>query len=339
VEKGKHRVPHAVNKIAAAPANCRGPQAARQGQKSLDNPSDLIISSRKKETPFQLLKRAYRRGAVVTKREFLTAAFLCAFVFCGVVGAQEADTQYTPGPKPDPAAVARGQQTFQTNCSFCHASDATGASGPDLLRSPLVLRDQHGEVIGETIRGGRPGTAMPAFANFTDDQIADISAFLRQRVQESANRMKYTIKGLMTGDAAKGAAYFNGDGKCNTCHSTTGDFAGISKRYNEQQLLAHIAYPTTPTGALQGTDEASKKWQSQATVTLASGEKISGALVHMSEFQVTVRDADGWQRTFALGDGKAKVDVNDPLAFHKAQLAKYTDADIHNVLAYLEGLK
>jgi cytochrome c oxidase cbb3-type subunit 3 len=253
--------------------------------------------------------------------------------------AQQPDTQYKPGPKPDPAAVARGQQIFLTNCSFCHAADATGASGPDLLRSPIALRDQHGESIGEVVRAGRPGTAMPPFPAMTDAQISDISAFLRSRIQEAANRMAYKFTGISTGDAKQGAAYFNGAGTCNTCHSPAGDFADIGNRYSEQQLLAHIAYPATPASALQGTDATSKRWQSQVTVTLPSGEKVSGELIRKGEFFLTLRDSSGWTRTFSLEDKKIIVEVNDPLAFHKAQLEKYTDADLHNLLAYLETLK
>ncbi|HXA56040.1 MAG TPA: c-type cytochrome [Candidatus Acidoferrum sp.] len=253
--------------------------------------------------------------------------------------AQQPDTQYTPGPKPDPAAVARGQQIFLTNCSFCHAADATGASGPDLLRSPVVLRDQHGESIGDVVRGGRPGTAMPPFPAMTDAQLSDISAFLRGRIQEAANRMAYSFKGLVTGDAKQGAAYFNGTGTCDSCHSATGDFAGIANRYSEQQLLAHIAYPAIPPSALQNADAASRRWQSQATVTLPSGEKITGEVIRKGEFFLTLRDSAGWTRTFSLEDKKISVELNDPLAFHKAQLKKYTDADLHNLLAYLETLK
>jgi cytochrome c oxidase cbb3-type subunit III len=281
-----------------------------------------------------------RQTVSITLR--LSVVFLTAFLLAAgtVVGqAQQPDTQYTPGPKPDAAAVARGQQLFLTNCSFCHAADATGASGPDLLRSPLVLKDQHGETIGPLIHSGRPGTAMPAFASLPDAQISDISAFLRMRIQAAANRMVYEIKGLMTGDAKQGEVYFNGPGKCNTCHSATGDFAGIAKRYDAPQLLAHIAYPATPPAATQGMASPAKPSVSQVTVTLASGEKVSGDLIHMDEFYVSLRDSSGWDRTISREDGKVKVDVSDPMAFHKEQLNKYTDADLHNLLAYLETFK
>jgi cytochrome c oxidase cbb3-type subunit III len=34
-----------------------------------------------------------------------------------------------------------------------------------------------------------------------------------------------------------------------------------------------------------------------------------------------------------------KVKIDDPLSAHFDQLGKYTDADMHNVYAYLETLK
>jgi cytochrome c oxidase cbb3-type subunit 3 len=36
---------------------------------------------------------------------------------------------------------------------------------------------------------------------------------------------------------------------------------------------------------------------------------------------------------------RVKVTVHDPLQAHREMLAKYTDADIHNLFAYLETLR
>ena len=41
----------------------------------------------------------------------------------------------------------------------------------------------------------------------------------------------------------------------------------------------------------------------------------------------------------ALAYLRVKFTVDDKLEAHSAQLAKYTDADMHNVLAYLQTLK
>jgi hypothetical protein len=65
---------------------------------------------------------------------------------------------------------------------------------------------------------------------------------------------------------------------------------------------------------------------------------VSGALVRMDNFNVSLRDAQGEYRTFRRSSG-VKVEVRDPLAAHYALLEQYTDADMHNVVTYLGTLK
>jgi len=62
----------------------------------------------------------------------------------------------------DPEAVERGRTIYVANgCSFCHGMDIRGGNGgPSLLRSQLVLQDQKGEIIAESITQGVAGTAM-----------------------------------------------------------------------------------------------------------------------------------------------------------------------------------
>src|SRR5579863_9174727 len=114
--------------------------------------------------------------------------------FLALLGeAQQGDGWQEVAP-PSPAEL-RGQKLFTTNCSFCHGTDATGKSGPDLLRSPLVNHDVGGKQIGEVVHAGRPGTAMPAFPQLTDEQIADLAAFLHRQTKAIVARFSYQIKG------------------------------------------------------------------------------------------------------------------------------------------------
>ena len=84
---------------------------------------------------------------------------------------------------------------------------------------------------------------MPAFS-MTKDQIADIAAFLRERTQAAVNRKEYKIQDVVTGDAKAGQAYFNGAGKCNSCHSPNGDLAGVATKYDSSGALqARFLYP------------------------------------------------------------------------------------------------
>src|SRR6266404_903560 len=69
--------------------------------------------------------------------------------------------EHAPAP---PEQVARGQQIFRSNCSFCHGSDARGGeAGPNLVRDEVVLRDQNGELITPIVQNGIPAQGMPKF--------------------------------------------------------------------------------------------------------------------------------------------------------------------------------
>src|SRR5438876_3666778 len=74
-----------------------------------------------------------------------------------------------------------------------------------------------------------------------------------------------------------------------------------------------------------------------AVVTLPSGEQIKGPLVRADDFMVSLRDVSGWYRSFSRD--RVKVEVQDPLSAHRELLGKLTQADVHNLFAYLETLK
>jgi mono/diheme cytochrome c family protein len=243
------------------------------------------------------------------------------------------------GAPPDPAAVERGQKIFVSTCAFCHGANANGGeSGPDLVRSVVVLHDNNGDSIGPVVLHGRPGKGMPAFPSMTKAQISDIAAFLKSRYQAAANRMNYKILNIVTGNAEAGKAYFNGPGKCNTCHSPTGDLAGIAKKYEPVALQAKFLYPRERSRDPLAVDHESAP--TKVTVTLPSGGTESGVLVHIDDFNVSFVDSSENYHSYPLrGPEAVKAKVDDPLAAHAELLTKYSNADMHNVLAYLETLK
>ena len=57
---------------------------------------------------------------------------------------------------PSREVITRGESQFKQSCGFCHAPDATGARGPDLIRSKVVAHDVNGNLIGEVIRNWTP---------------------------------------------------------------------------------------------------------------------------------------------------------------------------------------
>lgn len=228
--------------------------------------------------------------------------------------------------------VQQGGALFQQDCSFCHGRDATGGeSGPDLTRSKLVAADVNGEIIGPVVRNGRPDKGMPPFAR-SDQQIASLAAFIHTQLQNAqtsggrrgtGGRKGVDPEDLQTGSAEAGRRYFNGAGGCANCHSPTGDLAGIASRYKGLELEQRMLYP--------------RHAKSTVIVTLASGREVSGTLAYLDEFTVGLFNPDGQYQSWRTRDVKYKV--NAPAEAHVDLFPKYTDADIHNLMAYMQTLK
>ena len=177
---------------------------------------------------------------------------------------------------------------------------------------------------------------MPAFP-LSAEQIADISVFLHSRAADVSNRFAYKIGDLITGDAQKGAAFFNGDGHCGSCHSTTGDLAHVATKYQPVELQRRMLYPAPNLIDVLLGRAVAPSAPAKVTVQLASGERVSGTLEHLDEFTVSLLDPAGWHRSFSL-EG-VTVEVQDPRAAHEGLLPKYSDQQMHDVFAYLETLK
>ncbi len=238
----------------------------------------------------------------------------------------------------DEAAATRGRQTYIAQCITCHGPKARGTEqGPDLVRSLVVLRDRYGNLIGPYLLKGHPTQSGIKSSSFTQPQIEDLSHFLHQQVGDTLRTgPNNTVLNVLTGDPKAGEVYFKGAGKCSTCHSPTGDLAGIARKYEPAVLQLKTVFPQTAAFGRRSTSGTKKPVT--VTVTTPTGESFSGQLLEIDDFNVALRDSSGQYRTFQRGP-HLKVEKHDPYAAHEALLDQYTDKDIHNVVAYLETLK
>jgi mono/diheme cytochrome c family protein len=234
----------------------------------------------------------------------------------------------------DAATLERGRTAFVSQCAGCHGSNAKGGeSGPDLIRAVPVIDDENGNLIGPIVLGGRQAQGMPKF-NMTQAQISDIAAFLREGVRAAAERGTYKILNIVTGNARAGEAFFNGAGKCGTCHSATGDLKGIGAKYDPITLQGKFLMPVGGR-----TNQRRNTSPIVVTVTLPSGQSFKGTLERIDDFNVALTDANGDYRSFLRKGEIPKVDLDDPLKAHYDMLPRYTDADMHNLTAWLTTLK
>ena len=240
----------------------------------------------------------------------------------------------TTAPSVDAASAARGSTLYAASCAKCHGATARGSStASDLVRSRVVLHDRFAQLQGAEFPAVL--TKAPHNFDFKAGQLADLSQFLTLSVNKIL-RSGYSnepVK-LLTGNAKAGEGYFNGEGGCNECHSVSGDLAGIGRRYSPATLQQKFLFPNSGLRSA-GAPPPPKM---QVAAMLPSGKSVKGTLVRVDDFNVSLRESSGEYQTFERVSG-VKVDLIDPFAGHIALLNKYTDLDIHNLLAYLVTLQ
>ncbi|HKQ85901.1 MAG TPA: cytochrome c [Candidatus Acidoferrales bacterium] len=238
-----------------------------------------------------------------------------------------------------PEKIAAGKTLYDVNCSFCHGADARGGEGgPNLLHSEMVMDDQKGELITPVVQNGRPDTAMPKF-NLTTDQISDVAAYIHSFRVAGYDLSRMVPTNIVVGNAQAGEAFFNGPGKCNTCHSVTGDLAGIGAKMEPKILQNAIVSGRAGRGGFGAPAEETPRTTITVTVTLTNGKTVEGKLDHLDDFTVSLTDANDNHLTYSRSTDVKSVAVHNPLQYHIDLLPKWTDDQIHDVTAYLVTLK
>lgn len=234
----------------------------------------------------------------------------------------------------DPVVLERGRGLYAVNCASCHGSEARGGeTGPNLLRSPVLLDDVDGNLLIPVIRAGRPDKGMPARPDLGDGQLKDLSTFLSTLRTSGRDPARNRPASIVVGDAAAGQAYFGRT--CAKCHSATGDLRGIATRVADPRQLQSLWL----SGAAGGGRGGGGAKPVRIAVTLPSGQTVEGDQARLDDFTVSIRLADGSVRTFVRQGDVPKLEIKDPLQAHRDLVPTYADRDIHNVTAYLVTLK
>ena len=241
----------------------------------------------------------------------------------GVLGAGANDKHIV-----DNASADRGRAIWAAQCIDCHGTTARGTNkGANLIQSDMMWSDRYGNDLGPFLQKGHPLQSGAPSKSLSQPQIEELSHFVHQRLYDTLRGSPiFNAQNLLTGNVNDGVAYFNGAGKCATCHSVTGDLAGFGKTANSANIQQRFMFPRARTKKLT------------ITVTPASGAAVTGTPIHIDDFDVALHDDKGeyraWKRTPTL-----KVVKNDPLQAHIELLDKITDKTMHDIVAYLESLK
>jgi mono/diheme cytochrome c family protein len=237
----------------------------------------------------------------------------------------------------DPDAANRGRKVWVAECIECHGTSARGTDkGKNLIQSDMVLQDRYGSKLAPFLAKGHPMQSGRKSALLTQAEVADLSHFIHERVYDTLRGSPiFQPQQLVTGNAKAGEAWFNGAGKCSTCHSATGDLKGIGGRYDAATLQGRFLFPRGG-GGRGGRGGGGK--QLTLTITPPNGPAVTGVPVVFDDFDVSVRDEKGEVHAFTRSP-QLKVVRNDPFAMHDELLDVYTDKNMHDMLAYLVTLK
>ncbi len=222
-------------------------------------------------------------------------------------------------PTGDPAQIARGKTLYGVQCTGCHGADLRGGDmgGPNLLRSQALLSDQNGENILPILQGSRQAQGMPNFSSSPAADLKAVAAYLRS-VAASIGRQGIPPEvgvpagSILVGDAKAGEAFF--DTKCAACHSALGDLKGLAARVADPKILQDTWVAGGRSGRRGGEVDPSPRRAVTASVTLPSGQVVSGKVVQVDDFLVSLEFPDGTLRSFRRDGPQPQVEIHDPHA-------------------------
>jgi hypothetical protein len=205
--------------------------------------------------------------------------------------------------------------------------------------------DHSGRELPGFLALGRPDKGMPKFELSHDDGV-DLATWLHYQVSLVTLWQQYTRMNVLSGDAKAGEAFFNGPvGKCSTCHSVTGDLKGVGQKYThdagnlQSAILGGGGRGGGRGGGFAGGGGrgggGAAPGNVTATVTLSGGEKFTGSPSLINDFVVEIKLPSGESKTWLRNNGWPQVTEVNKLQAHIDLMLKYTDADIHNLAAYL----
>ena len=75
------------------------------------------------------------------------------------------------------AAIAAGQEVFETNCQGCHGDEGQGGAGPALAGNDVL---SSARAVAAQILNGNEEHGMPAFMDILDDdEVAAVGTYIR----------------------------------------------------------------------------------------------------------------------------------------------------------------
>src|SRR5215813_2113077 len=223
----------------------------------------------------------------------------------------------------DSRAREAGKRHFEVRCAACHGADGKGGErGPDIISSDTARRRPVNE-LRELIRKGIPAAGMPAF-QLPERELQELIAFLRFLSAPA-------IENVAPGDAAAGAAFFLGKGKCFSCHMVNGRGGLLGPDLSE--LAAERTLPEIEQ-SLRAPGARITPGFSLVSARLHDGRIVRGFVRNESNYDLQLQSLDG---KFHLLRRQEVAELILETASLMPEL-KANEEEARNLLAYLSRL-
>jgi putative heme-binding domain-containing protein len=225
-----------------------------------------------------------------------------------------------------PRDVAAGKRFFEAQCAWCHGTEGSGGSGPNLQRAALRHAKNDPELV-RIVRSGIPGTEMPNFEiSLTHRMAWQTAAYVRSLGRTAAQPI--------AGDPARGAAVYEKTG-CASCHVVAGsggvvgpDLTAIGALRGATYLRQSLTEPAAahPPGYLV------------ARAVAKDGKELRGILVNEDVFWILLRDPSGAVHTLEKTDGLT-VTREPEATLMPSYAARLSAGELDDLVAYLARLR
>jgi len=264
---------------------------------------------------------------------------VAAWVFMGTLSFAAPVRAQAPPPGPPvklgPLDPEAGKALFQQNCVNCHGLDATGEEGPNLHGVPAALGDA---AVANIIRRGIPGTGMPSSYILSEQDAANIVAWLHS--------LDSAPQPAAVGDPKKGEAVYASSG-CSACHMIDGiggdigpELSHIGAQRGPANLKARLIDPGAnlpkPAGGFTGGGGFTQYLLFRAVEK--NGRVTEGIRVGEDSFSIVLKDAQGNLHGFSKPE-LAKLQKEPGKSLMPSFKDTLSSTQMDDLVAYLSTLK
>jgi putative heme-binding domain-containing protein len=239
---------------------------------------------------------------------------------------REVRSETHPGSNPhlnNKESIRGGMSLYRRYCGECHALDATGYRGPNLIA--YMANGAADEAMFQVVRKGVPGTEMPQSAR-PDHEILQIIAYLRNIGTVAPTEP------MPAGNLANGQQLFAK--QCQNCHRVAGkggrigpDLTRIGAARTQAALVREIRTP--------------HEWIPPAyetvTVVTKDGQKIRGIKKNEDAFSIQIMDMRERIQGYLKSNAEVTLETNSLMPVFDAK--RLPDSDLTDLVGYLSTLR